>query len=252
MARLSSGVSLAPTLSASQASAALQEVANTGPMMQLAVSKACERQANGLVRTREGTLYSTGQITGAAAAQTVAAGASVDLFTVPVGQTGAGFAANLTKSETNMTQAGQLVSEAFNVEKFGVQVKVDPVNSDNIGDDIASQLGGIWDNFVIDLHLGGQDVQTLGTLAEWPGIQQQFVGGISAAAGAAGSAIQAGFWHAGYQEVRDFPLYIPTATPFKVSLRCPRGILLAAAPAAAALFNIKVSMYGTSITTIQG
>ena len=77
------------------------------------------------------------------------------------------------------------------------------------------------------------------------------LGGIAAAAGALGSGIQAGFWHAGIDSVREFPLYIPTATPFKIALRCPLGITLGAAPLGG-LYNIRVSLYGTSMTAIQG
>jgi hypothetical protein len=251
MARPTTGVSLAPTLTAPQAAAALQEVANTGPMMQLAVSNACQNQSRGLVRTRTGTLYATGQITAAAAAATVVAGTTVDIFNVPVGQQGSGFGAILTKSETNMTQAGQLVSEAFNVERLGVSIRTASINSEDIGDDVASVLGGFWEQFVMEFHLGGQDVQTLGVLSDWPGTQPQMLGGIAAAAGALGSGIQAGFWHAGIDSVREFPLYIPTATPFKIALRCPLGITLGAAPLGG-LYNIRVSLYGTSMTAIQG
>ena len=250
-ARLSTGVSLAPTLTAPQAAAALQEVANTGPMMQLAVSNACQNQARGLVRTRTGTLYATGQLTAGAAEATVAAGTTIDIFNVPVGQQGSGFGAVLTKSETNMTQAGQLVSEAFNVERLGVSIRTAAINSEEIGDDVATILAGLWEQFVMEFHLGGQDVQTLGVLSDWPGTQPQMIGGIAAAAGALGSAIQAGFWHAGVDAIREFPLYIPTATPFKIALRCPLGITLGDAPASG-LYNIRVSLYGTTMTAIQG
>ena len=142
MARpLSSSRALAPTLSGPQLAAVVNEVAASSPIAEVAVAQACQRQSAGIVRTRSGCLYATGRIAAAGGAASFAAGSTVDIFNVPIGQVGSGFGApGLSKAQTSMTQAGLLASEAFSVDKIGFNVTISEVDGAEPGDDVAAYL----------------------------------------------------------------------------------------------------------------
>ncbi len=241
---------LTPTLTGPQLAAVVNEVAASSPIAETAVAQACERQANGIVRTRSATLYATGQIPFAAAAAAFTAGQTVDLFNVPIGQVGSGFAAAITKAQTNMTQAGLLASEAFSVDKIGFQVNLSEADGAELQDDVASLLNWVYNNTVAELHLGGQDVQLLGLLGHWPDTvcPQSY----TASTAAANSAFMQGFSQSGYDAGRPYELFIPQQVPFKVKLTIPQASAFAGAiPTGAGNVEIRCSMYGTSVTAIQ-
>ena len=48
------GATLTPTLNTAQLAAVVNEVAQSSPIAREAVSQACQRQSDGLIRTRQG------------------------------------------------------------------------------------------------------------------------------------------------------------------------------------------------------
>jgi hypothetical protein len=255
MARpLSSSRALAPTLSGPQLAAVVNEVAASSPIAEVAVAQACKRQSDGIVRTRSGTLYSTAQFTFVAGAAAFAAGATQDVFNVPIGQAGSGFGAGfpLTKSQTNMTQAGVLASEAFSVDKLGLSISINEANGVESAAATSQMLTWLYNNLVVELSLGGQDVQLLGKACQWPDTMtpQVYHAGVAATA----SATTTGLSQSGYDALRDFELFIPQQVPFKVKLTLPQVSNFqpaAVAPTVPGFVEVCVSMYGTSVTAIQ-
>jgi hypothetical protein len=256
MARpLSTSRALSPTLSGPQLAAVVNEVAASSPIAEVAVAQACKRQSDGIVRTRSGTLYATATMS-TTAAGVFAAGTTQDIFNVPVGQAGSGFgaAAPLTKAQTNMTQAGLLASEAFSVDKIGFSVSLNSAFDALSGDLVNPMLQWIYNNTVAELHLGGQDVQVMGTLAQWVDTftPQPTAGALSGAVGPVNTAFRPGLANTGYEGLRDFELFIPQQVPFKVKLTIPAASAFTVPIAAVIVaFEIKCSMYGTSVTAIQ-
>ena len=254
MARpLSSSRALAPTLSGPQLAAVVNEVAASSPIAEVAVAQACQRQSAGIVRTRSATLYATGTMT-TTAAGVYAAGTTQDIFNVPVGQIGSGSAVALSKAQTNMTQAGLLASEAFSVDKIGFSVELPSAQDALSGDLVNPMLQWIYNNTVAELHLGGQDVQILGVLAQWVDtfVPQPTAASLSGAVGPVNTAFRPGVTNSGYDALRDFELFIPQQVPFKVKLTMPAASAFTIPIAVAAVpFLVRCSMYGTSVTAIQ-
>lgn len=84
-----------------------------------------QHQPSNLFRFGEITLYSTVQLVAGAIANT-----NQRLFTTPLGQTGQGYAAALTVSETNLKEGGRIPSgQAYDV--FGVACQVMGMTADN-------------------------------------------------------------------------------------------------------------------------
>jgi hypothetical protein len=261
---ISSGVSIAPHLSAAGAGAALQEVANTSPIFASAVATACERQARGLLRTRNATLYATGELDFTAAAGGMAAGQAVDIFNVPIGQTGSGFGDSLTKAQTNMVTASQLTSESFTCQKMGITIDLDEADGAETAFDIAALLTWCYSNLVAEVFLGAQDVQLLGVLGQWPDLAPQvvnsattFVGGYTtsgatAPAEVANTAPMLGYRSNGWDSLRPYDLVIPVNTTFKMRISTPAvSAFGGAVPTATGSVRVRVSMYGVSATAIQ-
>lgn len=245
--------SLTPTLNTQQLAAVVNEVAQSSPIAREAVSQACQRQADGIVRTRSATLYATAYFTATAAGQ-FAAGLTQDTFTVPIGQIGSGSVAALTKRDTNMTQAGLLASEAFSVEKLGISLELDEASGAISGSLVAEATQWIWQNTVAELQLGGQDVQILGLASQWADSMVPQITASQLSAGAvapANTAFNFGNVNFGYDGLRDYDLFIPQQVPFKVKLTMPTGSAFANPLGAAAIYRIKVALYGTSVTAIQ-
>ena len=152
-----------------------------------------------------------------------------------------------------MTQAGLLASEAFSVDKIGFNVTIPSAQSVLISDNVQSYIQWIYNNTVAELHLGGQDVQILGVLGQWfDCFMPQSSGNSGGVASPANSAFRAG-WQGNYEGVRDFELFIPQQVPFKVKLTMPVASAFAAGTVIGAItpFEIKCSMYGTSVTALQ-
>ena len=253
---LSQTRAITPTLSGKALAGVVNEVAASSPIAEAAVAAARNRQANGIVRTRSATLYATANFN-TTAAGIFNAGSTQDIFNVPIGQVGSGFAAAapLTKAQTNMTQAGLLASEAFSVDKIGFSVNLPSPQDALPSDQVQSYIQWIYNNTVAELHLGGQDVQILGVLGQWfDCFMPQSAGNSGGAVAPANSAWRPG-WQGNYDGVRDFELFIPQQVPFKVKLTMP--VATAFTPAGGTVlgavtpFEIKCSMYGTSVTALQ-
>jgi len=84
-----------------------------------------QHQPSNLFRFGEITLYSTSQLVAGAIANT-----NNRLFTTPLGQTGQGWAAGMTVSETNLKEGGRIPSgQAYDV--FGVATQVMAMTANN-------------------------------------------------------------------------------------------------------------------------
>jgi len=243
------GATLTPTLNTAQLAAVVNEVAQSSPIAREAVSQACQRQSDGLIRTRQGTLYATGRFTAAAAAPLWPAGTSVDLFNVPVGQVGSGFGVALTKAQTSMQTSGLLASEAYQCNKMGISFHPSTTQA-NTAEQIAETIDFLQNNVSVELSLGGQDVQLLGLCSQWPDLDPQSMAGAAAAA-IANSGNLFGMTSNGWDKVVPLDLFIPQQVPFKVTLRINTNSALALAPVAATLIDIRVTFYGVSVTAIQ-
>lgn len=245
------GAALTPTLNTQQLAAVVNEVAQSSPIAREAVSQACQRQADGLVRTRQGTLYATGRIAAAGAAPFFVAGTSVDIFNVPIGQVGSGFPAGapLTKAQTSMATSGLLASEAYQVSKMGISIHPNTAFA-NTAEQIAEVASFLENNVSIEFALGGQDVQLLGLLGQWPDLDPQSMAGANAAA-IANSGNLYGAISNGWEKVCPFDLFIPQQVPFKATLRVNTTSAFALGPVVLSSYDIRVTLYGVSVTAIQ-
>ena len=87
-----------------------------------------QHQPSNLFRFGESTLYSTTQLVAGAIANT-----NNRLFTTPLGQTGQGWAAGMTVSETNLKEGGRIPSgQAYDVFGVATQVMAMTANDGNM------------------------------------------------------------------------------------------------------------------------
>lgn len=232
-----------------QAKAVLQNVVQSGPVFEAAVAQACQVQGGeGIARQRNSMLYSTGGFA-AGAGGVIAAGTSITLFNVPIGNTDPNLGV-VTGAETNLTSQSRLTNEAF--VTWGLGFKVFPF-SDVQGEeanDIAEMIELLYKNCSVKLQLGAQDVQRLGTLDMWPaaGYFSQSAYGFAAAQNLAPGV---GFHANGNDVVQDFQLEIPNDTTLNITITCERAIAIAGI-AGAETFAVQARFYGWSQTAIMG
>lgn len=229
-----------------QAKAVLQNVVQSGPVFEAAVAQACAQQTGeGIARQRNGMLYSTGGFL-TSAGGVIAAGTSITLFNVPIGNADPILGA-ITAAETNLTSQSRLTNEAF--VTWGLGFKVFPFSDvqAELADDVYELISEIYANCSVKLQLGAQDVQRLGTLDMWPATgyfpQSSNVAG-------AGLAPSAGFHANGNDVVQDYQLEIPNDTTINVTITCERAITVA--NLAAEQFAVQCRFYGWSQTAIMG
>jgi hypothetical protein len=234
-----------------QAKAVLQNLVNTGPVMEAAVAQACQTTggAKGIARQRNGMLYSTGGFTPVAGV--IAAGTQIRLFNVPIGNADPQLGV-ITAAETNLTSQSRLTNEAFNT--WGLGFTVAPFSTAGATPELAigsSNLDAYTDailaNCSIQLQLGAQDVQRLGTLDMWPaaGYFNQS-SSIAANVGQGNSGQHAN----GVEVVQDYQLEIPNDTTLNITITAERAITDAAI--GVQLFAVQARFYGWSQTAIMG
>jgi len=233
-----------------QAKAVLQNLVNSGPVMESAVAQACQDQAGqGIARQRNGMLYSTGGFTPVAGV--IAAGSTIRLFNVPIGNADPNLGV-VTASETNLTSQSRLTNEAFTT--WGLGFKVAPFATAGVTPDItipafnlSAYIDAILANCSVSLQLGAQDVQRLGTLDMWPaaGYFQQ-TSNVAANLGQG----QIGTHANGTEVVQDYQLEIPNDTTLNMTITADRAITDAAI--GVNLFGVQARFYGWSQTAIMG
>ena len=231
-----------------QAKAVLQNLVNSGPVMESAVAQACQNQAGqGIARQRNGMLYSTGGFTPVAGV--IAAGATVRLFNVPIGNADPNLGV-VTGSETNLTSQSRLTNEAFTTWGLGFSVQpfANPALAATLlSSDINFFTTQILENCSVTLQLGAQDVQRLGTLDMWPAAGYFNQAGNVAASLGTGNAGQ----HAnGTEVVQDYQLEIPNDTTLNMTITADRAITVAAI--LGQVFSVQARFYGWSQTAIMG
>tara|TARA_R110002060_G_scaffold862_4_gene2059 strand:+ start:3575 stop:4291 length:717 start_codon:yes stop_codon:yes gene_type:complete len=231
-----------------QAKAVLQNLVNSGPVMESAVAQACASQnKEGIARQRNGMLYSTGGFTPVAGV--IAAGSVIRLFNVPIGNADPNLGV-VTGSETNLTSQSRLTNEAFTTWGLGFAVKAFGTGAGAaalLGSDINTFTTQIQQNCSVTLQLGAQDVQRLGTLDMWPSAGYFNQATNIAANLGAGNAGQ----HAnGAEVVQDYQLEIPNDTTLNMTITADRAITLAAV--GANVFSVQARFYGWSQTAIMG
>ena len=233
-----------------QAKAVLQNLVNSGPVMESAVAQACVAQGGkGIARQRNGMLYSTGGFTPVAGV--IAAGTQVRLFNVPIGNADPNLGV-ITAAETNLTSQSRLTNEAFST--WGLGFTVDLFSTAGVtpdiaipSDDLNAYVDAIYANCSVSLQLGAQDVQRLGTLDMWPA-----AGYFPQASNLAANLGQGNVGsHAnGAEVVQDYQLEIPNDTTLNMTITAERAITLAGI--GVQLFAVQARFYGWSQTAIMG
>ena len=233
-----------------QAKAVLQNLVNSGPVMEAAVAQACSANSkDGIARQRNGMLYSTGGFLPVGGV--IAAGSTIRLFNVPIGNADPVIGA-VTAADTNLTSQSRLTNEAFTT--WGLGFTVAPFSTGGATPEILIQsdilnayTDAILANCSVSLQLGAQDVQRLGTLDMWPaaGYFNQS-SNIAASVGQGNSGQHAN----GAEVVQDYQLEIPNDTTLNMTITCERTIT--AAPIGVQLFSVQARFYGWSQTAIMG
>jgi hypothetical protein len=234
------------TMNASQMGAVLRQVSATSPVAAEAIESACRKQGGNIARVRNGLLYSTGAI--AVAAGATGAGASCTLFNVGIGQA-APLLGNMTKAQTNMLSGGALKNRAFQANKVGFRVYFDTNEGLANADDILEVKTWFLNNVSIDFQLGAQDVQTLGTISQWPStsVTPNGVGNGAAVA----LAPEQGYLVNGYDVVCPYDLAIPAETSIKMTCTLEQAFAQVGGAVTGNL-AIQAVFYGFDITAIQG
>ena len=238
------GVSMATSIGAK---AVLKDVIRSSPIAEAAVAAACERNATGIARIRNGMLYSTGGFA-TDGAGTIAAGSSFTLFNVPIGNADPTLG-TVTSAETNLTSQSRLTNEAF--QTWGLGFKVFPFSDvqAELAPDVYEIIEHLYQNCSVKLQLGAQDVQRLGTLDMWPGTGYFAQSAASSAAGAT-LAPGVGFQANGSDVVQDYELDIPNDTTLNMTITCERAVTVA--NLATETIAVQARFYGWSKTAIQG
>ena len=235
------------TMNASQMGAVLRQVSATSPVAAEAIESACRKQGGNIARVRNGLLYSTGAI--AVVAGATAAGSSCTLFNVGIGQA-APVLGNMTKAQTNMLSGGALKNRAFQANKVGFRVYFNTNEAATNADDILEVKTWFLNNVSIDFQLGAQDVQTLGTISQWPSTSVT-PNGMGGSAAAVALSPESGFLVNGYDVVCPYDLAIPAETSIKMTCTLEQAFAQAGGPVTGDL-AIQAVFYGYDITAIQG